>query len=266
MAAISMVLVLCACGGEGSTDEPPVIVSPACDVAYPGPAMLDGIVENGPSVYAAIDATAIRSDFTADISGVGDLQRAVIAYMIAKPGAVTVTAADLEAAGLFGKAVAYAYRGGSLDFTELRIALHAVYPCASGVPATLQNARDVFGDYYTWPTTDIACSAPKDGVRRIWTNDQLGIFVAETIAEDNTVRETEILFGNLRSDGQLTFAAYTSDGFFMDRSTFATAGGEALTLAAPYTCITCHVNEDMTAIDDPLPIGTGAGCNSARFH
>jgi hypothetical protein len=74
------------------------------------------------------------------------------------------------------------------------------------------------------------------------------------------VRETEVLFTSLRSDGQLDFAAYTEEGKLSDRSTFATAGGTSVVLAAPYTCISCHLDTTAWTITRKMPTGTGAGC------
>ena len=83
--------------------------------------------------------------------------------------------------------------------------------------------------------------------------------VAETL-HDGGVRETEVLFRDLRGDGQLDFAVYTADGALTDRSTFATANGGRVTAAAPYTCMSCHVDTTGFTFSTLAPTGTGAGC------
>jgi len=105
---------------------------------------------------------------------------------------------------------------------------------------------------------DITCSAPKNGPRRIHESATAGVYVAETLALGK-VRETEVIFSKLRADGQLEFAANTDTGALTDRSTFATASA-SVTSAAPYTCMTCHLDVATGRFTRLFPTGTGAGC------
>ncbi|MCP4499114.1 MAG: hypothetical protein GY822_03995 [Deltaproteobacteria bacterium] len=49
--------------------------------------------------------------------------------------------------------------------------------------------------------------------------------MAQTL-EAGVIRETEVLFFDLRDDGQLDFAAFSEAGDLMDRSEFASASGK----------------------------------------
>ena len=126
-------------------------------------------------------------------------------------------------------------------------------------PRDLAELRRRYGDFLAWPSREIGCSKPKDGPRRLYEDDAQGVYVAQTVVA-GAVRETEVLFTHLRKDGQLDFAAYTDAGELTDRSTFATAGGTGVTSAAPYTCISCHLDVNAGTISRRLPAGTGAGC------
>jgi hypothetical protein len=82
--------------------------------------------------------------------------------------------------------------------------------------------------------------------------------VAESLWEGE-VRETEILLTDNRSDGQIDFLVYGSDGVLTDRSQFPTIdGGTHLVTSSPYTCMTCHMNpsatDDTWAYDVLIPI------------
>lgn len=238
---------------------PPV----ACGTTLPGPALADGVTETQPGYaaeLAALDLTTVPDPL--DYSTSSAFVREVVNYMLERAAGTSVTHAEALAKGELGRAVLGAAAkgtGGKIDITFLRRGLYAFYSCSRPLPIDLDTFKARYGDYQTWSKTDIGCSAPKNGPRRIWKDDTLGIYVAETLVEAG-VRETEILFTNLRGDGQIDFAPYTADGHLTDRSTFATGSGGTVTSSAPYTCMACHVDTASGTFSDLFPSGTGAGC------
>jgi hypothetical protein len=238
---------------------PPV----ACGAVLPGPPLKPDATEAKPGYaeeLAAIDVSAVPDplDYGADTK----LAITVINYMLGRSQGTSISHAEARKRGGMGRAILAAAAkgtGGRVDFTLLRRGLHYFYPCDRPVPASLTELRSRYGDYRTWPVQELACARPKNGPRRLYENPRLGVYIAETV-RNGRVRETEALFTSLRKDGQLDFAAYTEEGGLSDRSTFATAGGEDLTLAAPYTCISCHLDSTSWTISRLMPTGTGAGC------
>lgn len=113
-------------------------------------------------------------------------------------------------------------------------------------------------NYLTWPLVDVPCGLPKDERLKVRTQPTDDRIVAETVTETGAIRETEVLFRNLRDDGQLDFAAYNRNGLLMDRSTFATRGGTPTTFGAPFICVSCHMGG--ANVDVQHPDGLGAGC------
>jgi len=257
---------------------PPV----ACGAVLPGEPMRPGLVEGQPGYadeLAATDTSAVADPF--DYSAESTLIRGVINFMLLRGGAGTsITRADALASGPMGKAVLAAAAkgtGGRVNIQFLRRGLHYHYPCARPVPKDLATLKARYGDFKTWPTRTIGCSRPKNVPRRIHENQQLGIYIAETLITDPDagadadagavpppldagVRETEILFTKLRTDDQIDFAVYTQAGDLSDRSTFATGGGGAITSSSPYTCMSCHLDSASGKFSDLNPTGTGAGC------
>lgn len=240
-------------------DEPPV----ACGTVLPGAPMKSDLVEAQPNYAKELAAT--------DISGVTDpyeysgevlFLRAVVNYMLGRSSGSSITHEEALAIGGMGQAVlAAAAKGGKgeLDVTFLRRGFHYNYPCSRPVPADLATLRARYGEFTEWTSRTLDCSRPKNGPRRIFENHELGIYIAETL-EGDMIRETEVLFQNLRDDGQFDFAVYTPEGELTDRSTFATGSGGKLVSAAPYTCMSCHVDIDSGTFSVLAPTGTGAGC------
>lgn len=236
--------------------EPPV----ACGAPLPGPPMAN-VVESAPGFEAELAATDTAGvPDPLDYAGESALTRSVVNYMLGRASGTSVARADALDAGVFGKIVlaSAAKADAGVDNFFLRRGLHYAYPCSRPVPANLEEVVKRYGDYRAWPSDLIECSRPKNGPRRLYTDPSQGVFVAETVV-GGRVRETEILFSRLRSDGQLDFAAYTEAGELTDRSTFATASSE-ITSSAPYTCMTCHLDQGTGSLSRLFPSGTGAGC------
>jgi len=141
----------------------------------------------------------------------------------------------------------------------LRSGLFRFYLCRAQVPQSLEELVSRYGDYTSWISFEIPCSRAKDGPRRIHENREHGVYVAETIV-NGSVRETEVIFEDLRTDGQLDFAAYTNSGELTNRTTFAAGGGVSVNLAAPFACMSCHLDRTIGTYSVRLPSGVGAGC------
>lgn len=267
-------MLLISCGGDdgaqvsdaGAADAPVDAPPPlACGQAFPGPP-LEGVVEVEPGYVAALAALDLSTvTYPIDLSTESAITRAVVNYTLGVAGQMSITEAQVTAAGELGKAVqgAVAITGdNSVDLRFLRRGLHHFTPCARQLPQNLDAVRAKYGDWKTWPLSNVPCSAPKNGPRRIYEDPQGRAFVAETVVGDS-VRETEVLIFDQRTDGQIDFAAYTPEGELTDRSTFATASSSVVS-AAPYTCMACHYDPTTQRYTDPAPTGTGAGCRVAR--
>lgn len=244
--------------GPPPAPEPPS----ACGDTYPGPTPVNAqeFQPGYEDAVAELDLQAHPPPY--DLSGEGGLQAGLVNYMLGRYGGRTVTEDDLVAAGGMGDAIraAYASGEGSLDFLFLRWGFHHHYYCEVAVPADLDDFVARYGDFTAWPMNETPCGAPKDTPRRMWEDPEGRAVVAETMV-DGEVRETEILFFDLRDDGQIDFGAYTEDGFLMDRSEFATASSSVV-IASPYACMTCHTQSGLfsNTFDNRHPTGTGAGC------
>lgn len=209
---------------------------------------------------AALDLSSVADPY--DYSAEGKLAITVINYMLGRRQGTSIGHEEAMQKGGLGRAVLGAAAKGTagrIDFPFLRRGLHYFYPCTRPIPGDLPELRRRYGDYHAWATAEVACSRPKNGPRRLYENPALGVYVAEAVVK-GSVGETEVLFTSLRTDGQLDFATYTAEGALSDRSTFATSGGGMSTLAAPYTCISCHVETSAGSISRLMPTGTGAGC------
>lgn len=244
---------------DAAQPPPPSVV---CGAMFPGPPLKSDVTEALPDYVAQLDALDLKTiPDPFDYSAESKLSIAVINYMLGRSQGTTVSHEDARKTGL-GRAVLGAAAkgtGGKLDFSFLRRGLYHFYPCSRPFPADLTAFRARYGDYQKWPVQQLDCARPKNGPRRLYEDLDQGIYVAETIVA-GVVRETEVLFTSLRSDGQLDFAAYTEEGKLSDRSTFATASGSSVVLAAPYTCISCHIDTMTWNITRKMPTGTGAGC------
>lgn len=256
-------------GYAGAAGSGPIEASPpiVCGAEFPGVELEPGLVE-GPTGYenklGSVDISDVPDPF--DFRNESPVIVAVIRYMLGDTTKTSVSHAEALEKGQMHLAVLAAAAktkdkgaSGKVDVQLLRQGLHFFYPCTQQPPQTLAELKALYGDYTQWDEEFIACGAPKDGPRRLWENGDIGVFVAETVVRDD-VRETEVIFDRLRADGQLTFAVYTPEGQLTDRSTFATNGGDEIVLAAPFTCMSCHIDIDTGKYDVKRPEGTGAGC------
>ncbi len=256
-------------GGDGGLPTDGGFTVPIqCGMTLPGPELNAKLPEAKPGYFTELEALTLPD--VLDVSKErAKFQLALVRYMLGdvgtqdQPDSGVWTRAQAESAGPLGKALlgaaAKSTKSGEVDFTFLRRGLYAFYPCATQLPVTLAALKQKYGDFTTWSREDLACGKAKDGPRRLWHNDELGVQVAETI-EGTEVRETEVLFTKTRKDGQIEFAVYTREGDLTDRSTFPTVGAATQTQPSPFHCMSCHYNTATQRFDDIRPEGTGVGC------
>lgn len=258
-------ILLAACGRELADvppDAPAQLAPPvACGTQLPG-LSLETVESSGTyeTELAALDLQTVADpyDFGAEIA----LVRGLVNYMLGRESGTSFTRAEAEAAGALGRAVqgAIAITGGAkVDLTFLRRGLYYAYPCSTSIPKDLAALVERYGDYTAWPSVSVDCAPPKALPRRVYSNAAFGVYVADTL-EGTGVRETEVLFTALRENESLDFAVYTPTGQLTDRSTFATTDGSSIVAAAPFTCMTCHVDKASWTFSVQRPAGTGAGC------
>lgn len=219
----------------------------ACAATSTGDLNIAGL-ESEPGYDDELDIDAAPASLPLPDAG---LQRDVVLYMLERDSfdASEPTAIDRDdalAAGPLGRAVvgAFAQGDGELDFAFLRRGLHRFYGCDRGFPLTLDAFNDSVVDVASIPEAETIDSDVKDLPRRMRRSSADGAFVAETLL-DGSVRETEILLTDRRSDGALEFLEYDSNGNLRSASSFATSGGESVG-AVPFTCMACHGTHNVT--------------------
>ncbi len=193
---------------------------------------------------AALDPAMLPEIYTT--KELFELDRSLIAYMLDVVDFDELKRDDLLSQGELGRAILLALgtdpNPRMVEYKDLRRGLYHFYNCSRNHPATLSDFIKVYGDYTAWPSTLIETSDPKIFPRRLYNNAELGVYVAETIRYDS-VYETEMLLQGYRSDGALEFLGYLPDGELTNRGEFK-AGADFTAGAAPYTCMSCHIDSD----------------------
>jgi len=141
---------------------------------------------------------------------------------------------------------------GDLNFQFLRRGIHRFHACQQEFPLTLEGFQQKFGAWELGEGSLIPESIPKDGPRRLVhlpEIDGVTAYVAETLLDDDSVRETEIVLQSSRSDGALDFVVYDEAGDLSGASAFAMGPNGYVQSAVPYTCLVCHVD-----VDDEIPV------------
>ncbi len=259
----------CAKGSQGGDSagapQDSGVAPDACETLVSGVPWGD-VTDFDPSFEASlnsIDFEALPESF--DISALMPIFRGGVAYALEiSPSDLgdTLNRDEVLATGHLGRVVVAALSTDDelgIDYAIFRKGIQRYYTCSRGFPPTLDAFEAVYGPIPE-AYTDID-SAAKCATRRLRSSPEQGFYVAESLS-DGEVRETEILLGTSRSDGQLDFAVYGADGLLTDRSQFPTVGdGEHLVVGSPYVCMTCHLNssadEDTWGYNIRFPTGTG---------
>ena len=180
-----------------------------------------------------------------DLSALPDVYKAPLSYALRTPLGDELAHADAE--GVMGEVVLAAFAEGEgepfdIDFELFRQGFWRYYTCSTELPVTLDGLKTEYGDFSTWESQDVD-SVAKCDTRRLYVSDAM--IVAETVLDDGSVRETEILFPDRTGDGAIDFAVYDGDGVLTDRSRFPTVNdGPAVLGASPYVCMTCHLSTE----------------------
>jgi hypothetical protein len=189
-----------------------------------------------------------------------DLVRGIVGYLLDKTDAELGMAIDRDAALSIvplGRVVVAAFAsadkagGKAPDVSFLRRGIHRYYHCARGYPMKLADFQQSVWDYRAAPS-HVVTSAPKAGPRRLYENPELGVYVAETLVNDE-IRETEIQLTKARHDGSHDFLAYDHDGTQVRTSIFAAGGGNMRVAPSPYTCMACHYDKTNRNFDILIP-------------
>lgn len=234
----------------------PTTTAPAPDAGFPpddigacaplgdGDLVLTGVeAEAGfDDVIRAVDVGALPA--TLPLAEASTFERLLIGYLLEgeaiDDASDTVDVAAAAAAGPMGLTVLAAIAPtGEVDVTVLRRGLHRYYGCARAFPTTLAGFLADVHDWQADPQQTLP-STVKGLRRRIFRNGAAGVFVAETLNDDDSVRETEIILTDARRDGALDFLEYDVEGILRGASRFAAAGGGQTTGPSPFACVACH--------------------------
>jgi len=247
--ALLCVVTLVPVAGLGCAREP---VTPVVSCDDPLPAIDWG--DSGiPEAFTEIEDELAATDLSGlsdpiDISAFIPLYRGFIAYALSIPPAElgdSLAHAQAEAAGSLGEVVLAAIARADppevgMDITFFRRGFHRYYTCSRGYPLSLEGFYLTFVDFRE-TEGELVDSVAKCGDRNLILDSGAQVYVAESLV-DGQVRETEILLNNNRDDGQLDFLVYDAAGMLTERSLFPVASGEEVVAAAPYSCMSCHVD------------------------
>ncbi len=247
--ALLALVALVPIAGLGCARQP---VTPVVSCEDPLPAIDWG--DSGiPEAFSEIEEELAATDLSVlsdpiDISALIPLYRGFIAYALGiPPGELgdSISHAQAEAAGSLGEVVLAAIARADppevgMDITFFRRGFHRYYTCSRGYPLSLEGFYLTFVDFREMEGK-LVNSVAKCGDRNLILDSAAQVYVAETLV-GGQVRETEILLADNREDGQLDFLVYDADGMLTERSLFPVASGEDVVAAAPYSCMSCHVD------------------------
>lgn len=266
--AVSAVIAL-ACAGcvpDGATDAgAPDVPRVSCDEPVGGHPLSENVLEATPgfdAAFAAVDFSQLPA--TLEVSGLPTDDQGAIAYALGMRLSDLGTGLDVAALmdrGEMGRAVLAAWAAADptgaegFDRDFFRRGFHRFYACDRQLPATLDGFEQLYGAVEDLELLSVDFSIPKGVPRALYEDRERHIYAARTTLDDGSVRETEILLGDHRPDGQLDFLVYDDNGDLMDRSQFITVTGSQVVSASPYACMSCHVNFETRAYDVIFPTG-----------
>ena len=256
------VFLLIGCGEAGNapyeTEQAgvPSFVSATCGAAANGPLLGSHLTEVDSEFLKRLEALRLNDlPEVFDLSGVFELDKSLIGYMLDQPDVQRLYRDDLINEGEMGRSILLALADFStssfVDYRELRRGLYHFYNCSRGFPESLEDFKRVYGDYSQWEPLFFHDSFPKIYPRVFRENRELGIYVAETI-RFGEVHETEIILDGYRQDGALDFLIYLPNGLIASRGEFR-AGADFVVGSSPYTCMSCHFNSDTYTYDVLVP-------------
>lgn len=240
---------------------PSAVTRPRCEQSLGGPALPATSPEAQPDFdeqLAALELSQLPSYLA--LGEASDLNRALIGYLLGQAYVQLGDGFDRDAAlatGPLGKVVVGAFavadplgkKGADLSF--LRRGLHRYYHCVRAYPLTLDGFRNTIWDYRT-STGQIITSIPKAGPRRLYMNPALGVYVAETLV-DQQVHETEIQVTTTRPDGSHDFLSYDEKGQQVRTSAFASGSGSLRVVSSPFACMSCHFDKASKSFSAVVP-------------
>lgn len=253
--AMFSLLLLLGCQSDTKSDltDTATINVFTCDMTLP---VIDWSESGMPTEgIEGIEAELAYMDFSTlvdpvDISELVPMFRGIIAYALEiSPSELPdqLSHSQALAAGKLGEVVLGSLLlgqtdGTGMDFTFFRRGFHRYYTCSREFPLTLNDFQAQYGTFTSDDGT-IIDSIAKCGDRNLLSVGT-NVYVAESLV-DGVVRETEILLRNQRTDGQLEFLVYDATGHLTNRTQFPTINeGPHVVTAAPYACMTCHLNPD----------------------
>ncbi len=268
LVAVSLpVLIGAGCVPDGASDDAgaPDVPRVSCEMPVGGIPLSETVLESTPGfdeAFAAVDFSQLPA--TLDLSGLPTDDRGAIAYALGQRLEELGDSLDVAALmerGEMGRAVLAAWAAsdptGAAGFDRdfFRRGFHRFYACDRQFPVTLDGFEALYGPIEDLELLSVDFSIPKGVPRALYEDRERHIYAARTTLEDGAVRETEILLGDHRPDGQLDFLVYDEDGALMDRSQFFTVTGGQVVSASPYSCMSCHVNFETRAYDVVFPTG-----------
>lgn len=243
-------------GTDASASDVPFFEPALCGATLDGPELKPHLTEADLEYFArleALDPATLPENY--DLREVFDLDLSLIGYMLDRKDVTSLNRDDLLLLGNMGSAVLLALGENAtptlVDYKELRRGLYHFYYCYRGLPATLDGFKAAFGDYTQWQYFIFDDSFPKIYPRKIITNPDLGVYVAETL-RDGLIHETEIILDGYREDGMLEFMAFMPNGNISSRGEFR-AGRDFAVGTSPYSCMSCHYNPDEITYDVIIP-------------
>ncbi len=135
-------------------------------------------------------------------------------------------------------------------------------PAIDGLPESLADVKGAWSDWTRGGAWDVELhpiSMAKQAARRIYRRRDAAVSIAESLDEDCSVRETELVVA--RADGLAVFATYGPEGARITHGLFPARAGVDAVKYTPDSCMGCHFRLDSRAFDVRMPsyIALGLG-------
>ena len=258
MRFVVVTLMLTACTPLAAPLAPRAPPIPLAPLAACAPQSSGALTIEGPESALGYDDELAALDLfslppSISLAALADSDRELVRYML-EEAALDNVDRDRALQTSLGRAVLAAFAGGAngaLDVDLLRRGLHRFYACQRGFPLTLASFNETIADIGAMVVGETVDSRVKGLPRRMRRSVVDGMFVAETLVTTGgiqTVRETEILLTDRRTDGAIEFIEYDAAGALRGASSFAFEAGAQSVGAVPFACIGCHGTRDVTPL------------------